>query len=726
METRRSSSRSAYNGPMRSEQEIFDDLAVLCSSQGFIHAVAFICFRDTIVSYSDELKAEDMAQLFSKSRLIRTEITTLIGLMMRAPIDFILPTPEAISGYIEHSEALLEELHQTMLPPTTKHLGTHSASCPDADQFTFGKFLREPIFYGAESAYPFQYRDLSPRKYGADAAWLLQNKSIDLEVGREVCRSVAELLGDRLIETLKSFKDKPEVEWTMLPGFIFSCDEIAALTSQPIKSVRAVVEAFTVPESERNATFSSLHAFNSAYAYPFIRRGPDEFLLLQHYGISEALYETPFYWMCADETYAPTALRHRGDFTEAFSVERLTHVFGFDRVFQNVEILKSKDETMGEIDVLVLFGDRAIVLQAKSKKLTLGARKGNDLWLQGDFKVAVQDAVDQALSCAEFLGDPSVTLRSKDGRTVPLAEHPRAIFPVSVVADHYPALAFQARHLLKLKAKSAKRIVPPLVIDVFALDAITEMLASPLRLLSFLSLRARFNNNLVMSHEHMLLSYHLRRNLWLENGVDLMWLQDDIVSHLDIAMSVRRDGVSGAATPDGILTRFEGTPFARVIAEIEDKPEPVAIDLGFMLLELSEGTIRTINKYINEVLARTAVDGGLHDMTIGISGASTGLTVHCSQLVDSEAEIKLRRHCEMRKYSQRADKWFGLAVRPDGSIQLAAELTGPWKFNGRIEAILANTPSAYPLNASTGQKVGRNDRCPCGSGKKYKHCCIDR
>ncbi|MBQ1236828.1 MAG: SEC-C domain-containing protein, partial [Oscillospiraceae bacterium] len=21
------------------------------------------------------------------------------------------------------------------------------------------------------------------------------------------------------------------------------------------------------------------------------------------------------------------------------------------------------------------------------------------------------------------------------------------------------------------------------------------------------------------------------------------------------------------------------------------------------------------------------------------------------------------------------------------------------------------------------KKVGRNDPCPCGSGKKYKHCC---
>jgi preprotein translocase subunit SecA len=25
--------------------------------------------------------------------------------------------------------------------------------------------------------------------------------------------------------------------------------------------------------------------------------------------------------------------------------------------------------------------------------------------------------------------------------------------------------------------------------------------------------------------------------------------------------------------------------------------------------------------------------------------------------------------------------------------------------------------------AQAGKKVGRNDPCPCGSGKKYKHCC---
>ena len=229
-----------------------------------------------------------------------------------------------------------------------------------------------------------------------------------------------------------------------------------------------------------------------------------------------------------------------------------------------------------------------------------------------------------------------------------------------------------------------------------------------------------------MSHELTLLSYHLAQNLWVRSDLDLMGVDDDFASHLDVAMAVRREGVSGAATPEGILTRFEGTPFARIIAEIEDKSEPVAIGLGLMLLELSEGTIRTINKYINMVLARTAADGGLHDMTIGMSTAHTGLTVHCSRRVDREAEIRLRRHCEKRKYSQKAGKWFGLALRLDGSIQLAAELSGPWKFNEVLETVLASGPSGHSLDAAARRQIGRNDRCPCGSGKKYKRCCIDR
>src|SRR3989339_210843 len=41
------------------------------------------------------------------------------------------------------------------------------------------------------------------------------------------------------------------------------------------------------------------------------------------------------------------------------------------------------------------------------------------------------------------------------------------------------------------------------------------------------------------------------------------------------------------------------------------------------------------------------------------------------------------------------------------------------KKAGRCSKIRANDTNQGPRNV----KPGRNDPCPCGSGKKYKHCC---
>ena len=49
---------------IRAEQEIFDELVGLCASPGYAHAVAYFCFRDNMIQYSGEMKAEDMRHLF--------------------------------------------------------------------------------------------------------------------------------------------------------------------------------------------------------------------------------------------------------------------------------------------------------------------------------------------------------------------------------------------------------------------------------------------------------------------------------------------------------------------------------------------------------------------------------------------------------------------------------------------------------------------------------------
>jgi len=46
-------------------------------------------------------------------------------------------------------------------------------------------------------------------------------------------------------------------------------------------------------------------------------------------------------------------------------------------------------------------------------------------------------------------------------------------------------------------------------------------------------------------------------------------------------------------------------------------------------------------------------------------------------------------------------------------------IDGTWFFTRSVREGPAPVTSAHP-------KVGRNDRCPCGSGKKYKHCCLPK
>ena len=42
---------------------------------------------------------------------------------------------------------------------------------------------------------------------------------------------------------------------------------------------------------------------------------------------------------------------------------------------------------------------------------------------------------------------------------------------------------------------------------------------------------------------------------------------------------------------------------------------------------------------------------------------------------------------------------------------------GRWIYTRAVRLVPAPVRSAHP-------KVGRNDPCPCGSGKKYKNCCL--
>jgi hypothetical protein len=711
---------------MRTESEVFADLGDLCRSGGYVHALANLSFRDNIVRYSGQMRPKDLLPMFSPDHLIRTEISTLIGLMIQGEMDWKMPSPRIVQEQMDRTDALLKELHETFLPSMSGAIAEQAkAPVKDLELLGRGEFLREAIFYGGESAYSFQYRDFAPLKYAADDAWLKANRGFSIFDARTIAHAIARLQEQKLMDTVAHMATIPPEQWSILPGYTFSVEEVAAVSGLVESTVETVLSAFALTPSEKNETFRALDDFNVANATPLLRSN-GEFVLFQSYSLVEALYESPFYWMVVDKAYASTAMQNRGRFTEAFCRDRLELVFGKSRVYANVDIFESKAKKVGEIDVLVFFGDRAVIVQAKSKRLTLESRKGNDGRIRDDFKKSVQDSYDQGLTCAEKITEPAVKLVGSDGLEFPVPGRVSEIYILCVVADHYPSLQFQSRQFLKYTQTDVIRA--PMVLDVFTLDAITEMLPSPLRFLSYINRRVGYTERLMATHETVILSYHLKKNLWIEENVDMLMLGDDISVDLDVAMAARRDGVNGQRTPDGILTRLNSTTAGRIITAIENRPDPGVIDFGLLLLAMSGKATTDASTGIDRAARLARRDGQTHDISLGFDSPKSGFTVHCSADPLPAAEARLRGHCELRKYRQKAKTWFGVCLHPsDQSLRFGFKLDYEWQPNTRLERVAHDAPRSANLSeaiqASTKlSKLGRNDPCPCGSGRKYKKC----
>ncbi|SDR03853.1 nuclease-related domain-containing protein [Paraburkholderia tuberum] len=711
----------------RSEAEVFVDLAALTRAPGYVHAIAQICYRDNLVTYANEMKASDLERLFSRQRLIRTEITTILGLLVRVPIEFSQPAASVLQGYVDRTDRLMEELHEAVgFPIWEAMIDVGKAGQRDVDIWR-GEALREPIFYGGESAYSFQYRELVSEKYSADNPWLVEIKGFSVIQAQTIARTMCALLDEKVTQAFNAMKKSGVSPLSWLSAFEQSPDEIALRSGLPIEQVRAFLDAFTLRGN--NTQFQSLGDFNALNATPLLAAGGDRVLLFQHYSIYESLYESPFYWMMADKAYQATAAQHRGAFTEAFAARRLASVFGIERVHSNVHLAQSKGTTIGEIDVLVAFGDRLIIVQAKSKRLTLEARRGNDGQLLKDFAAAIQDSYDQARLCAQAILAGDCRLLDAKGAELLPPLSPTEILIFNVVADHYPALAFQTRQFLKYQ--TSDKVRAPFVMDVFLLDTLTEMLNTPLRLLSYAKLRVENIERLSMSHEHTALGFHLKRNLWIESEVDVIQLEDDIAVDLDLAMTVRRDNVSGARTPEGILTRLADTLFEHLLFQIEKQPDPATMELGFLLLTLGEDTCQTIHHGLEFITRRTRTDGRTHDFTI--AGDYGGITFHCNPVPSKDAMTKLGAYCECRKYAQRAQRWFGVSLDAKANLQFGVVLESNWQQSDEMDLTTADMRQPMPaakfaeqVRGSPRVKIGRNDPCPCGSGTKFKKCCLGK
>lgn len=719
----------------REEGLIFADLETLCREAGFVHAIARMCLRDNMISLQGEATPEDMLKCYDWSRLARNEMNVLIGLWVKGAMDFTEPAAETIEVYISQSRKLMEEIHSSMNVPMM--MAMRDLVCGDkreptpssaaSDLFGGGASMREAIFYGGESAFAFQYRDFAPMRYGADNDWIVAKMRFSIKEVAIVARAVAQIIDEQASLAMTKAQGDFEKIARPLDIFTLSTERVASTAKLPLETCERILHAFSYQEGDGNSAFDKVDARNIAAIRPLLRRD-NRFILFNSVDFYEVIYQAPYFWMLDDKAYQPMASTNRGVFTEEFAARRLAAVFEPARTFLNVKMMR-RSEVAGEIDVLVVFSSLAIVVQAKSKQLTAAARQGNEKQIQKDFSGAVQDACDQGMDCAKMLLNPSIRLEDAEGKPL---EKPdvKKVFVICLVADHYPALAAQVRQFLKFDA--FPNVAPPIVMDVFLLDAMAEMLDSPLHFLNYLDRRCSYADRLMASHELNILGFHLKRNLWMEEEASLFHLLDDFAIDLELSMLARREGLPAPWTPPGILTMLEGTTLSKIVKSIERRPDPGMAELGFSILGMSGDASKQASDAIDEMSRRARLDGRPHDFTMQMEGG-VGFTFHSSPWSDEAARAYLVEHCIKRKYVSRASRWFGVVVNPaNGNMRFGAMFDFPWAEDRELASTTAHMtrksnisrPELRSLARSQNQpKVGRNDSCPCGSGKKWKRCC---
>lgn len=702
------------------KSKIIRQIEDLTQVPGFIYSLSFLLLKDFF------LNPEESADINWNETLSFQEVSFLIGLMVKHKIDLsIIPITKELNHQIVKIYGLFQKLHEAYNQPFLKELYKRLDKKIDSEEseksyqdfFSSGAFISEPIFYGNSGAYDFQYWDFALKKYKDDEDWLQKNVGISISTMVEISKKIKKFIEDKfyILKEAKTFEDFCKAS---LSVFCFNYEDLNFLDKEIVEKFIIV---FSVIPGIVNQNLDSVGTYNSIDSHPIIIINDNNYFLPTSFNLARSIYESPFYWMNEDEQYRDIAFKHRGETTEIIAFKLLENVFGKSNVFKNVGVYNSKKELITDVDVLAVAGNKAVIIQAKSKKLTELSRKGDDKSLKEDFKQAVQKAYAQGLISRNAIINKTNKLILENGKEFQLLEFIEDAYIICLTSDHYPAITQQTDVYLDKKDKDPY----PLAMSIFDLDVVAFYLKDPFDLLYYFRQRVLSSKYFYSMSEISLLGYHLNQKLFMSPNVKKEFIDEKFAQLIDANFPVMRGYHPVTSAVEKLHYKWKNDKFQLLIEQIKNTGLPGLTDALFLLYDLSgEGADNFIHA-IEQTKQKTLMDNQMHDFSIILENGKIGVSF--ISLADSQKilEKRLMSLCIAKKYKTKTDIWLGLGSIA-GSSNIINEIVfnkQPWTKNENLEEfskIVLKT--GIPVNKEF-KKVGRNDPCPCGSGKKFKKCC---
>jgi hypothetical protein len=393
-----------------------------------------------------------------------------------------------------------------------------------------------------------------------------------------------------------------------------------------------------------------------------------------------------------------------------------------------------------EADIVVIWGPFLIVAEAKGKRIAREALRGSLVKLRQTIAANIQDAFVQSRRVVRVLEkDGKIRFKEKaTGRIVEVEQNQlRRVMPISITLQNLSGLPTQLAVTQRLGLFKGNAFPWSVCID--DLDAITRFAGTPDVFLHYIERRTAHQNIEVGLHgdELDIFGQYLTTRLHPSQYEG----RKEIAGHTGKKFIAFDGGDedfepfytaewNGEPPPTTVIELKVPPEIRAVLSELRNRNDDGARWIAFALLGLSRAALERLARAVKD-LKETPAEGARilrtiikeEDIVINVM-AHRGLTE-----ANFFKNVTLRSRIEHYRAKPRATVTLGIDQRDNvKTFEVAQWLEGPWEHEEIMEKLIAedqDRPRVVQMQRDT-KKVGRNDPCPCGSGKKFKRCCIDQ
>lgn len=671
-------------------REILAKLEKLAQRSGFLCVLADIMVSDMFYA------VEDAVNVDWRSRVSNQEATLLAGYMVKKPvIDDTSLTQKQIDASVIDVRKLLDELHnlqsfkmfENLEPREFQELSPEEIETKLKTAYSQGSNMIEPIFYGDSGAYDFQFIDTAPELYAKDNGWL-EEHFMNLETaGKYYWAAYNYILAKASVGDIDKSLAIPPI------GIMaFSKDELIDNANNFYhkdgdineKTADKFLELFGTKPGKVNETFSAPGEYNVINSHPLIEIADDYYFMPVNLNLAEAIYLNPFYGMIVDGAYKNKVAKHRGDAVEDIAHSLLSGTFG-ERVYKRVKVNKDGN-TLTDIDVMVVVGNKAIIFQCKGKKLTELSRRGDTDTLKSDFENAIQKSYDEAVIIRNtLLGDEEYKLVNEAGEEVTLPNGLSDAYIVCVTADVYPAALHQADQYLT-RTEDGPFCLP---ISLFDLATTAEYLKNPFEFLFYIKQRIDTVETIKAESEMAYLGYYLRKRLVIPQGSDRVLVAQDFGQLIDADFLYRKGRLPEPPEEHRLISDEDNPIRARIIKEVSSHPSPEITDIVMFLYGISDDSLNEIGEHMERIKQSVKTTGRTNDMSAPLGERWGGLTYVCAPTYP-ELHRAMLKLSEINKHRFKSEQWLALGTVPgeERLVSYALYSNKPWESSEAMDKVV--------------------------------------